>query len=538
MNEPLKSKNLLKAKDFFYVPEFIVLDYDLLKKCIKDNRIHNDFLSVIIKNNDLKNFILKNKRRLIVRSSTDVDYLYPGFFKSKVFIGIDGFKKAIKEIFISYVDGRKKIRRDFSFSIIVQKYVDGIKGNFYFDLEKNFFYLEFLTKKNTIHISFLNNNSYFSDFIFFDKYLPHLGIFYRECINLSNKLNLKKFSGEVVLSNDSIYLIQLNDWNVKLPDFDFWIEFENKYNYSFHCMDLDIDFFKLILKSICFKKEIRIKILDEKIFINFSDIFSLDLYLRSNIKKASVLFLKIVLKFIQDKSIKLRLIKNLNETLLFLKNFYADISIINFFYTRLINYYSMDFVNISNKTEIQNIENKFFESFLALKNKLKFLHNEVFEICYSKIKNYVSSIDKEKLKYACSLSIDDAVNFILDRGNCKIKKEKNKTLSKKIKCIFPLKGISLSSGSATGRIRIIKSYDDISKIKRNDIIVSSYFDNYLAQGILKALAAITSSGGYFSHIAVLSRKYNKPCVGGIWGCERIFKNGEKIKIKNEIIDKS
>jgi phosphohistidine swiveling domain-containing protein len=52
------------------------------------------------------------------------------------------------------------------------------------------------------------------------------------------------------------------------------------------------------------------------------------------------------------------------------------------------------------------------------------------------------------------------------------------------------------------------------------------------------LAAITSSGGYFSHIAVLSRKYNKPCVGGIWGCERIFQNGEKIKIKNEIIDKS
>jgi hypothetical protein len=104
-------------------------------------------------------------------------------------------------------------------------------------------------------------------------------------------------------------------------------------------MDFDIDFFKLILKFICFKKEIRIKILDEKIFINFLNIFSLDSYLRSNIKKASVLFLKIVLKFIQDKSIKLRLIKNFNETLLFLKNFYADISIINFFYTRLINYF-------------------------------------------------------------------------------------------------------------------------------------------------------------------------------------------------------
>jgi phosphohistidine swiveling domain-containing protein len=79
---------------------------------------------------------------------------------------------------------------------------------------------------------------------------------------------------------------------------------------------------------------------------------------------------------------------------------------------------------------------------------------------------------------------------------------------------------------------------EVKGFYKNYMIVSSYFDNYLVQGILRALAAITSSGGYFSHIAVLSRKYNKPCVGGILGCERIFKNGEKIKIKNEIIDKS
>jgi len=41
------------------------------------------------------------------------------------------------------------------------------------------------------------------------------------------------------------------------------------------------------------------------------------------------------------------------------------------------------------------------------------------------------------------------------------------------------------------------------------------------------LAAITSSGGYFSHIAVLSRKYNKPCVGGIWGVREYFKMVKK-----------
>lgn len=539
MNKTLKDYNLIKVREFFEIPDFIVIDIEFIKDCLKKDKLDKKIKQILndkLKDNTIRDFIL-NKKNFIARSSTNLDSRYPGLFDSVRFKGIKDFHKAIKKIRHSYFRERMFLIDNFNCSVIIQKYIDGIKGNFYFDKKGNF-YLEFFYRKETIYISIFNNNSYFSDFYFFMKYTPHIGIFYRKCMDVLKNFNYKKISGEIVLRDDNIYLIQLNNWDVPLPDFNFYVEFENKYNYSFHPSDFDLKYFKFILSSIGFSKEIKFKVSDIKILLNFSDILDMDLFLKSNIEDAVYKFYKVGLNFIAEEYRKIDKLNEFYDVISGLKEFYGRFSILNFFYTRMINYYTVCLLNRLGKKELLEKAQKyeFFNRFIYLKNRLKNFYNEITGLCYKKMKDIDGKINEEKLKIACSMDIKKSFKYLSGKLNYSERKERNFGF-KKVLFKFPVEGISLSDGNATGYIRIIKNYDEVEKIKSNEIVVSNYFDYGLSKSVVKARAAITSVGGYFSHIAVISRTYRKPCVGGIWGCERIFKDGEKIEIKEGIIYK-
>ena len=97
-----------------------------------------------------------------------------------------------------------------------------------------------------------------------------------------------------------------------------------------------------------------------------------------------------------------------------------------------------------------------------------------------------------------------------------------------------LYGTPASCGITSGKVRIIKSVDDIfKKLKKGEIIVArqttcSYYDNINA--LLKAKGIVTQLGGLMTHEAILAREHGMPCVTGVNDVTKILKNGDSITI--------
>ena len=89
-----------------------------------------------------------------------------------------------------------------------------------------------------------------------------------------------------------------------------------------------------------------------------------------------------------------------------------------------------------------------------------------------------------------------------------------------------LKGKAVSTGKATGFVRIIKNEKDFSKVKNKDILVIKSGERIFINIVKKGIGIIMNSGGITSHIAKTSRELNKPCI--------ILKNAVKEHLLPEI----
>ena len=90
-------------------------------------------------------------------------------------------------------------------------------------------------------------------------------------------------------------------------------------------------------------------------------------------------------------------------------------------------------------------------------------------------------------------------------------------------------GISASIGQASGIVNIIKEHKEFNKFKTGDILVSDRIDiDFLP--LIKKSKAIVTSGGVTSHVAILAREFEIPCVVGLKFPTRMFKKGEKILV--------
>jgi len=91
-------------------------------------------------------------------------------------------------------------------------------------------------------------------------------------------------------------------------------------------------------------------------------------------------------------------------------------------------------------------------------------------------------------------------------------------------------GTPSSPGIATGFVRVIKSVDDFSKIRDDDILVTSNTDPGWTPVFSKLAGLITETGGILSHGAVVSREYGIPAVTAVKNATTLFKTGQKVTI--------
>jgi len=93
-----------------------------------------------------------------------------------------------------------------------------------------------------------------------------------------------------------------------------------------------------------------------------------------------------------------------------------------------------------------------------------------------------------------------------------------------------LKGISAQKGIVRDYAKIILSYDDFKKFKKDNILVATNTMPEYMPIIRKAKAIITDIGGITCHAAIVSRELKKPCIIGTKIATKVLKDGDLVEV--------
>lgn len=92
-----------------------------------------------------------------------------------------------------------------------------------------------------------------------------------------------------------------------------------------------------------------------------------------------------------------------------------------------------------------------------------------------------------------------------------------------------LKGVPLSSGKVTGKVRILHT-PDITGIESSEILVTHNTDPSWTPMFPGISGLIMESGGPISHGAIVAREYGLPSIGGVPRATEILKDGDLVEL--------
>ncbi len=93
-----------------------------------------------------------------------------------------------------------------------------------------------------------------------------------------------------------------------------------------------------------------------------------------------------------------------------------------------------------------------------------------------------------------------------------------------------IKGNVAFPGKTRGRVKVLRSSKDISKVKVGDILVATMtFPNFIP-AMEKAAAFVTDEGGILCHAAIVSREMKKPCIIATKFATKVFKDGDMVEV--------
>jgi pyruvate,water dikinase len=96
-----------------------------------------------------------------------------------------------------------------------------------------------------------------------------------------------------------------------------------------------------------------------------------------------------------------------------------------------------------------------------------------------------------------------------------------------------LKGFPASAGVVEGPARVVKSSEEISKIKPGEILVCSHTTPAWTPAFAIIKGIVTNQGGVMSHAGIVSREYGIPAVLNTWLGTSAIKTGDRIKVDGD-----
>jgi pyruvate,water dikinase len=93
-----------------------------------------------------------------------------------------------------------------------------------------------------------------------------------------------------------------------------------------------------------------------------------------------------------------------------------------------------------------------------------------------------------------------------------------------------IRGFAASSGVAEGVARVVKSVEEIGRLRHGDILVCRVTNPTWAPIFQKIAAAVSDIGGSMSHAAIVAREYGLPAVVGTGTATQKIKDGQRIRV--------
>ena len=128
------------------------------------------------------------------------------------------------------------------------------------------------------------------------------------------------------------------------------------------------------------------------------------------------------------------------------------------------------------------------------------------------------------------------VEFAIETGDVYIVQSrpittlKPRAHSKTISGNIILEGLGSSPGIGSGIVRIIKSMDDLPKIKKGEVLVTEMTNPDMVVAMQKSTAIVTDEGGMTAHASIVSREMGIPAVVGTNNATSVLKDGMKITV--------
>ena len=86
------------------------------------------------------------------------------------------------------------------------------------------------------------------------------------------------------------------------------------------------------------------------------------------------------------------------------------------------------------------------------------------------------------------------------------------------------------SGVVEGPARVVKSVEEICRLKQGDILVCQITNPTWARSSRRSSGAVSDIGGSMSHAAIVAREYGLPAVVGTGNATSRIKDGQRIRV--------
>ncbi len=182
----------------------------------------------------------------------------------------------------------------------------------------------------------------------------------------------------------------------------------------------------------------------------------------------------------------------------------------------------------------QNGENKKLPIKESAQQSQKLSDNLILEIAkmgmhienhYNKPQDIEWAVESNKVYITQSRPITTLDKEVLhDNKNSKME-EKTSDNAKII-----LEGLAASPGFGAGKVRVLNSAKEISKMQSGDILVTDMTTPDFVPAMKKAKAIVTNTGGMTSHAAIVSRELGIPCIVGTEKATSVLKEGQEISV--------
>jgi len=122
------------------------------------------------------------------------------------------------------------------------------------------------------------------------------------------------------------------------------------------------------------------------------------------------------------------------------------------------------------------------------------------------------------------------IYIVQSRAVTTIQKVEEVKKHEEIKLSPVLEGIAASPGIGIGKVKVVHSIEELSKVQPGDVLVTVMTNPDYVVTMQKCAAIVTDEGGITAHAAIVSREMGIPCVVGTVKATSVLKDGQIVTV--------